>query len=84
MKAIWRLRQNGAKALIDRRSRQQSDQLTDLIQKHLKLYKQEVGEVKQSQDYISAKFDEVIVSIEELKQENKQFREETEEAMTTN
>ena len=84
VKAIWRLRQNGAKALIDRRSRQQSDQLTDLIQKHLKLYKQEVGEVKQSQDYISAKFDEVIVSIEELKQENKQFREETEEAMTTN
>lgn len=37
--------------------------------KHLKLYKQEADEVKQSQDYISSKFDEVIVSIEELKQE---------------
>lgn len=78
--AKWR---ESLEDLIDRRPRQQSDQLTELMQKHWKLYKQEVDEVKQSQDYISAKFDKVIVSIEELKQENKKLREETEEAMTT-
>lgn len=86
MKAIWCLRQKWRESLedlIDHRPRQQSDQLPDLMLKHLKLYKQEVDEVKQSQDYISSKFDEVIVSIEELKQENKQLREETEETMTT-
>lgn len=60
-----------------------STTIPDLMLKHLKLYKQEADEVKQSQDYISSKFDEVIVSIEELKQENKQLRQETEETMTT-
>ena len=47
MKAKWC---KSLEDLIDRRPRQQSDQLTDLMQKHLKLYKQEGDEVKQSQD----------------------------------
>ena len=39
------------------RFRQQSDLLTDLMLRHHKLYKQEIDEIKKSQDFISANFD---------------------------
>ena len=50
----WR---ESLKDLIDCRFRQQSDLLTDLMLRHHKLYKQEIDEIKKSQDFISVNFD---------------------------
>ena len=48
--------------LIDRRFRQQSDLLTDLMIRHYKLYKQEIKEIKKSQHFISTNFDRGLFS----------------------
>ena len=55
----WR---ESLKDLIDRRFRQQSDLLTDLMLRHHKLYKQEIDEIKKSQDFISVNFDHELFS----------------------
>ena len=53
--------------LIDRHFRQRSDLLTDLMLRHYKLYKQEINEIKKSQDFVSTNFDQAFKSIKELK-----------------
>ena len=55
----WR---ESLKDLIDCRFRQQSDLLTDLMLRHHKLYKQEIDEIKKSQDFISVNFDHELFS----------------------
>ena len=68
--------------LIDSHFRQLSDLLTDMMKRHFKLYKQEIDEIKKSQDFISTNFDHVIKSIKKLKEQNMELREENENLRT--
>lgn len=62
--------------LMDRHFRQHSDLLTDLMLRHYKLYKQEINEIKKSQDFMSTNFHQAFKSIKELKEENIELHKE--------
>ena len=62
--------------LMDRHFRQHSDLLTDLMLRHYKLYKQEINEMKKSQDFMSTNFHQAFKSIKELKEENIELHKE--------
>lgn len=68
--------------LIDRHFRQHSDLLTDLMLRHYKLYKQEINEIKKSQDFVSTNFDQAFKSIKELKEENIELHKEDKSLQT--
>lgn len=68
--------------LIDRHFRQRSDLLTDLMLRHYKLYKQEINEIKKSQDFMSTNFDQAFKSIKELKEENIELHKEDKSLQT--
>ena len=68
--------------LIDRHFRQHSDLLTDLMLRHYKLYKQEINEIKKSQDFMSTNFDQAFKSIKELKEENIELHKEDKSLQT--
>lgn len=68
--------------LMDRHFRQHSDLLTDLMLRHYKLYKQEVNEIKKSQDFMSTNFHQAFKSIKELKDENIELHKEDKSLQT--
>lgn len=68
--------------LMDRHFRQHSDLLTDLMLRHYKLYKQEINEMKKSQDFISTNFHQAFKSIKELKEENIELHKEDKSLQT--
>ena len=68
--------------LMDRHFRQHSDLLTDLMLRHYKLYKQEINEIKKSQDFMSTNFHQAFKSIKELKEENIQLHKEDKSLQT--
>lgn len=68
--------------LMDRHFRQHSDLLTDLMLRHYKLYKQEVNEIKKSQDFMSTNFHQAFKSIKELKEENIELHKEDKSLQT--
>lgn len=75
----WRER---LKDLMDRHFRQHSDLLTDLMLRHYKLYKQEINEIKKSQDFMSTNFHQAFKSIKELKEENIELQKEDKSLQT--
>ena len=68
--------------LMDRHFRQHSDLLTDLMLRHCKLYKQEINEIKKSQDFMSTNFHQAFKSIKELKEENIELHKEDKSLQT--
>lgn len=68
--------------LMDRHFRQHSDLLTDLMLRHYKLYKQEINEIKKSQDFMSTNFHQAFKSIKELKEENIELQKEDKSLQT--
>ena len=68
--------------LMDRHFRQHSDLLTDLMLRHCKLYKQEINEIKKSQDFMSTNFHQAFKSIKELKEENIELQKEDKSLQT--
>ena len=68
--------------LMDRHFRQHSDLLTDLMLRHYKLYKQEINEIKKSQDFMSTNFHQAFKSIKELKEENIELHKEDKSLQT--
>ena len=68
--------------LMDRHFRQHSDLLTDLMLRHNKLYKQEINEIKKSQDFMSTNFHQAFKSIKELKEENIELHKEDKSLQT--
>lgn len=68
--------------LMDRHFRQHSDLLTDLMLRHYKLYKQEINEIKKSQDFTSTNFHQAFKSIKELKEENIELHKEDKSLQT--
>ena len=75
----WRER---LKDLMDLHFRQHSDLLTDLMLRHYKLYKQEINEIKKSQDFMSTNFHQAFKSIKELKEENIELQKEDKSLQT--
>ena len=59
---------------IDRRLRQQSEQLNDLFIKHSRMTKSDLDDIKKSQDFLGSKFDGLAASVNELRAENKELR----------
>lgn len=68
--------------LMDCHFRQHSDLLTDLMLRHYKLYKQEINEIKKSQDFMSTNFHQAFKSIKELKEENIELHKEDKSLQT--
>lgn len=68
--------------LMDRHFRQHSDLFTDLMLRHYKLYKQEINEIKKSQDFMSTNFHQAFKSIKELKEENIELHKEDKSLQT--
>lgn len=68
--------------LMDHHFRQHSDLLTDLMLRHYKLYKQEINEIKKSQDFMSTNFHQAFKSIKELKEENIELHKEDKSLQT--
>ena len=68
--------------LMDRHFRQHSDLLTDLMLRHYKLYKQEINEIKKSEDFMSTNFHQAFKSIKELKEENIELHKEDKSLQT--
>lgn len=60
--------------LLDRRLKQQAEQINDLFLKFTDITKKELSEVKISQDFLGAKFDDLTKSINELREDNSEFR----------
>ena len=62
--------------LLDRRLRYQSNQINDLFPKYSKLSKSDLDEIKKSQDFLSSKFDALVISVNELKIANSALRDQ--------
>ena len=62
--------------LLDRRLRYQSNQINDLFLKYSKLSKSDLDEIKKSQDFLSSKFDALVISVNELKIANSALRDQ--------
>jgi predicted nuclease with TOPRIM domain len=64
----------GLEDLLDRRLRQQTEQINDLFLKFSKTTKTDLDQIKKSQDFLGSKFDGLAASINDLKNENKELR----------
>ena len=62
---------------LDQHLKLQSEQMNVLFDKFTKSTKNDFEEVKKSQSFLSVKFEELITSVAELKQENKALRTES-------
>ena len=60
--------------LLDNRLKKQTDHLNDLFSKFSSSTKVDLDEIKQSQDFLSAKFDDLATSVNELRVENESLR----------
>lgn len=70
---------NSLEALLDRRLNQQSEQINELFIKFTKTTKVDLEEVKKSQEFLSAKFDGLISSVNDLQAENIELRSQNDE-----
>jgi ABC-type phosphate transport system auxiliary subunit len=61
---------SGLEALLDQRLKQQSDQINNLFAKFIDTTKADLQSIKQSQDFLAAKFDDLVASTNKLKDEN--------------
>ena len=59
---------------LDRRLKQQSEHINDLFMKYSTMTKKDLDAVKSSQSFLSSKFDDLIKSVEEVKDESKALR----------
>ena len=60
--------------LLDNRLKKRTDHLNDLFSKFSRSTKVDLDEIKQSQDFLSAKFDDLATSANELRVENESLR----------
>ncbi|XP_028412919.1 uncharacterized protein LOC114535793 [Dendronephthya gigantea] len=67
----------GLEEFLDQRLKLQSEQMNELFAKFTKSTKNDLEEVKKSQSFLSEKFEELITSMAELKQENNALRTES-------
>lgn len=67
----------GLEEFLDQRLKLQSEQMNELFAKFTKSTKNDLEEVKKSQSFLSGKFEELITSMAELKQENNALRTES-------
>ena len=65
---------SGLEALLDQRLKQQSDQINNLFAKFIDTTKANLQSIKQSQDFLAAKFDDLVASTNKLKDENDELR----------
>ena len=65
---------SGLEALLDQRLKQQSDQINNLFAKFIDTTKADLRSIKQSQDFLAAKFDDLVASTNKLKDENDELR----------
>lgn len=65
---------SGLEEFIDSRLNQQMDKLHDLFLKFTVTTKSDLQSIKESQNFLAAKFDELVVSTSELKAENRELR----------
>jgi septal ring factor EnvC (AmiA/AmiB activator) len=65
---------SGLEALLDQRLKQQSDQINNLFAKFIDTTKADLQSIKQSQDFLAAKFDDLVTSTNKLKDENDELR----------
>ena len=68
---------SGLEEILDRRLNKQSEHINNLFIKFTKSTKDDLEEVKKSQNFLNTKFEELIISVAELKQENKALRTES-------
>ena len=59
---------------LDRRLKQQLEHINDLFMKYSTMTKKYLDDVKSSQSFLSSKFDDLIKSVEEVKDESKALR----------
>jgi regulator of replication initiation timing len=59
---------------LDRRLEQQLEHINDLFMKYSTMTKKDLDAVKSSQSFLSSKFDDLIKSVEEVKDESKALR----------
>lgn len=64
----------GLEALLDHRLKQQFDQINNLFVKFTDTTKADLQSIKQSQDFLAAKFDDLVASTNKLKDENNELR----------
>ena len=64
----------GLEALLDRRLKQQSDQINSLFVKFTDTTRVDLQSIKQSQDFLASKFDDLVASTNKLKVENNELR----------
>ena len=68
---------SGLEEILDRRLNKQSEHINNLFIKFTKSTKDDLEEVKKSQNFLNTKFEELIISVAELKQQNKALRTES-------
>ena len=68
---------SGLEEILGRRLNKQSEHINNLYIKFTKSTKDDLEEVKKSQNFLNTKFEELIISVAELKQENKALRTES-------
>ena len=68
---------SGLEEILDRHLNKQSEHINNLFIKFTKSTKDDLEEVKKSQNFLNTKFEELITSVAELKQENKALRTES-------
>jgi chromosome segregation ATPase len=65
---------SGLEALLDQRLKQHSDQINNLFAKFIDTTKADLQSIKQSQDFLAVKFDDLVASTNKLKDENDELR----------
>ncbi len=68
---------SGLEEILDRHLNKQSEHINNLFIKFTKSTNNDLEEVKKSQNFLNTKFEELIISVAELKQENKALRTES-------
>jgi hypothetical protein len=68
---------SGPEEILDRHLNKQLEHINNLFIKFTKSTKDDLEEVKKSQNFLNVKFEELITSVAELKQENKMLRTES-------
>ena len=66
-------------ALFDRRFKEQTDHINNLFSKLSKSTKSDLDEIRKSQEFLGTKFDELAVSINEVKTENAKLKKDNAE-----
>ena len=68
--------QRDLQAMIDRRFKQQTVELNDLFIKESSSTKSALVEIKESQGFLAAKFEELVSTVNEVKAENRKLQKE--------